>query len=72
MPIQMIQRGSFDPETTRLLGTAYDRACESVPLDIKVREVLAKRLISAANWGERDLETLIEYALGKVGLTQAG
>ena len=66
MPIRLIQGSSFDPETTRLLGLAYERACEGVAADRTVREALAKRIIEAAKRGERDLEKLIEYGLGKI------
>jgi hypothetical protein len=65
MPIHLIQGASFDPETTRLLGLAYERACENVASDVTVREPLAKRIIEAARRGERDLEKLISYGLGK-------
>ena len=73
MPIQLIQGASFDSETTRVLGLAYDRACESVAPDVKVREALANRIIEAAKRGERDLEKLIEYGLGtNDGVAEAG
>ena len=73
MPIRLIQGASFDPETTRLLRLAYERACESVAPDVKVREAVAKRIIEAAKRGERDLEKLIEYGLGRNdGLPEAG
>jgi hypothetical protein len=42
MPVRIIQGASFDLETKGLLGIAYERACESVAPDVKVREVLAK------------------------------
>ncbi len=72
MAIRIIQGASFDPETTRLLGLAYERACESVAPDVTVREALAKRIIQAATHGERDLEKLIEYGLGRnEGLAEA-
>ena len=64
MPIRLIQVASFDPETTRLLGLAYERACEGVGPDVTVREALAKRIIEVARRGERDLDKLIEYGLG--------
>ena len=73
MPIRLIQGASFDPETTRLLGLAYDRACKGVAPDQTARETLAKRIIEAAKRGERDLEKLIEYGLGRNdGLPEAG
>jgi hypothetical protein len=64
---------SFDGETTRLLGLAYERACESVAPDVIVREALAKRIIEAAKRGERALKKLIEYGLGRNdGIAEAG
>jgi hypothetical protein len=65
VPIRLIQGASFDPETTRLLGLAYERGCESVAADVTVREAFAKRIIEAAKHGERDLEKLVKYGLGK-------
>jgi hypothetical protein len=65
MPIRLIQGASFDAETTRLLGIAYERACEDLAPDVTVREAVAKRIIVAANGGERDVERLIKYGLGK-------
>jgi hypothetical protein len=66
MPIPLILQGaSFDAETTRLLGLAYERACEDLAPDVTVREAVAKRIIVAANDGERDVERLIKYGLGK-------
>jgi hypothetical protein len=65
MPIRLIQGASFDPETTRLLGLAYERACEDMSPDVTVREALAKRIIEAARRGERDIGRLIRYGLGK-------
>ncbi len=65
MPIRLIQAAAFNPETTRLLGLAYDRACEFVASDLTVREALATRVIEAARQGERNIEKLIEYGLGK-------
>ena len=63
MPIRLIQGASFDAETTRLLGLAYERACEGLAPDVTVREAVAKRIIVAAKRGERDVERLIKYGL---------
>ena len=62
MPIRLIQGASFDAETTRLLGLAYERACEDLAPDVTVREAVAKRIIAAAKGGERDVERLINFA----------
>jgi hypothetical protein len=71
MPIRLIQGASFNPETTRLLGIAYERAAESIAPDRTIREELAKRIIEAARRGERDLEKLIRYGLGNDTLADA-
>jgi imidazolonepropionase-like amidohydrolase len=65
MLIRLLQEASFDPETTRLLGLAYERASENVGPDGTIREEVARRIIEAAKRGERDLERLIQYGLGK-------
>ena len=41
-------------------------------LTIEAREALAKRIIESASRGERDLEKLIEYALGRNDATVDG
>ena len=61
--IGLTQAASFNSETTRLLGLAYDRACQSAAADMTVREALARRIIEAAGRGERNVEKLIEHGL---------
>ena len=39
--------------------------CEGLAPDVTVREAVAKRIIVAAKGGERDVERLIKYGLGK-------
>jgi hypothetical protein len=57
---------SFDPEALSALGKAYDMAVAALH-DIGqpqlVREVLAKRIIKAAQRGERDPAALCAIAL---------
>jgi hypothetical protein len=65
MLIRLIQGAAFDPETTQLLGLAYERASEGLAPEMTVKEALAKRIIEAARRGERDLEKLIKYGLRK-------
>jgi hypothetical protein len=65
MPIRLIHAASFDPETIRLLGLAYERASEGGGPGDTVRETIAKRIIEAARRGERDIEKLIEHGLGR-------
>jgi hypothetical protein len=65
-----IQNVAFDDTTTLALGKAFDKACNSlrnfgsVPA---VREIIAKRIISAATNGERDPARLQEQALLSLG-----
>jgi hypothetical protein len=54
---------AFD-ETARLIGEAYDAACQSLILETSAaREGLASRIIDAARAGERDPARLIEAGL---------
>jgi hypothetical protein len=66
MPAPLRQEASFNSETTRLLGLAYDRACAHAGSDSKVREAVAKRIIEAAKRGERKLEKLADYGCAPV------
>jgi hypothetical protein len=56
----------FDPETTRLMGEAFDLA-QSVlafPPPLVVQECMANRIVEAARHGERDLKRLRDAAFG--------
>ena len=70
-PIRLIHGAAFDPETIRLMGSAYEKA--TVGLDeISDREIVAKRIIEAASRGERDLDKLVAYAVaGLDGIADA-
>jgi hypothetical protein len=47
--------GSFDPETTRAMGEAFDAARKQVEgVGQVVHETIAARIIAAAQRGERD------------------
>jgi hypothetical protein len=71
--IPLFGDGSFDPETTSLLASAFEDAWETVrksgsPLASDgqasaTREILAKRIIERAKAGERDSKTLANDAL---------
>jgi hypothetical protein len=59
-PIRLIRNAAFDPETTALMGLAYEKAildCADEP----ARELIARRIIEAARRGERDLDRLAAY-----------
>ena len=74
----LLGNGAFDPETASLLASAFESAWETVkksgsPLAadgqaLSTREILAKRIIDSAQFGERDPKRLINdlsYGRGK-------
>jgi hypothetical protein len=61
--------GSFDPEATRILGSAFDKACALLgrtPQPTAVREAIAKNIVEAAKQGERDPDRLRDAGLAAV------
>ena len=57
---------SFDDQTLRTMGKAYDHACDALGcfgLAATVRETIAKRIIEVARMGERDPARLYREAL---------
>jgi hypothetical protein len=64
--VLMLEGGSFDAETTRAMGEAFDDACRSLQefgTRITVREIIARRIIEAAKNGEQNRARLYEHAL---------
>ena len=55
---------TFDPETARLMGVAFEtaRAAVNRPADL-TDEMIAKKIIELAKAGERNVEGLCEAAL---------
>ena len=69
--IQLFQDTAFDPELIQLMGQAYDKACQAMHESGQpaiVREIIAKKILQAANKGERDPGKLCEQALRAVKL----
>jgi len=68
-----VRRGVFDPEALTTMGEAFDAACKALYGTGQpqiVREVIAQRIIEAANRGERDhrarlLEAAIPWLVGE-------
>jgi hypothetical protein len=61
---------SFDDETLRAMGKAYDHACDALGcfgIAVAVREIVAKRIIEVAGMGERDPTRLYREALKTFG-----
>jgi hypothetical protein len=79
--VKLLASRAFDPETTSLLGAAFDKAWQTVqtsrsPLaDEKhaaaTRELLAKNILAAGHRGERDINQLVEEALALLINTSA-
>src|SRR4029077_8269551 len=64
--LPFVPRVVFDDADTRIMGEAFDAACEEVRDDGQpplAREVMAKRIIDAARAGERDVKRLRDAAL---------
>jgi hypothetical protein len=71
MNIIPIQNVAFDDTATSAMGEAFDKACKSLRsfgTACTVREIIAKRIISAATNGERDPARLHEQALIPFGI----
>jgi hypothetical protein len=65
MPIRPFLSGqSFDPESARLMGVAFETARAAVdrPADL-TDEMIAQKIIELAKAGERNVEVLCEAAL---------
>ena len=58
-----MQPGAFEPEAIAAMSEAFDAACESQRE--AMRETIARRIIAAARFGERDPARLLEAALRK-------
>ena len=61
----------FDDKATLAMGAAFDQACKSLPHSgqtVAVREVIAKRIIEAAENGERDPVRLHSQAIMGFGI----
>jgi hypothetical protein len=73
-PVRLIHSTAFDPETVRLLTAAYEEACaaahEPAP---ETKELFARRIIRAAQRGERAVGRLKDFALaGLSDIADAG
>jgi hypothetical protein len=67
MPITAyLNNGSFDPETTRIMGVAFEMVRVALGLADRVdlpNEIAATRIIELAKTGERNPDLLCERAL---------
>jgi hypothetical protein len=68
--IPLFKDSAFDAEATQALGNAYDIACRSLHSKGQppvIQDQLAKKIIEAAQRGERDPDRLATIALGTLG-----
>jgi hypothetical protein len=67
MPIRPFLNGErFDPETTRVLGVAFEMVCVALrtgDCDDVVRQAIATKIIDLAKVGERNPDLLCEQVL---------
>jgi hypothetical protein len=66
-----LKDGSFDPETTRAMGEAFDKARKLLHdrgQPNVVLEIMAKRIIEIAGTGERDPDKMCRQALLAFGI----
>ena len=70
-PLRFLQNGTFDSDTTQVMGEAYDKARKMLhdkgQPDV-VQEVIARRIVEVAMTGERDPDQLAKRALQAFGI----
>ena len=70
MPIrQFLNDKWFDPETTRVLGVAFEMVCIALRTegaDDFVKQAIAEKIINLAKVGERNPDILCEQALSDI------
>ena len=65
------QNVSFDDETMRVMGEAFDRVCDALgnlSEGVTVREIIAKRIIEVAKMGETRPIRLYQHAVDGLGI----
>jgi hypothetical protein len=72
MPIGQFLKGEeFDPETTRVMGVAFETACVALQLrgrrDPVATAMVAEKIIALAKTGERCATALSDGALSELG-----
>lgn len=77
---KLLSDGAFDPETTNLLGDAFEDSWQTLRVEgspladethaASTRKVLAKTIIEKAQQGERDSKRLVEGALASFRLDE--
>jgi hypothetical protein len=63
---RLLQNSAFDPDTVKLLATAFDEACRALGLAERtdpLRDTVARKIIEIAQTGERDPVRLCDKTL---------
>lgn len=75
MPITPFINGHrFDPETSRILGVAFEQVCIALRIgdcDDHVKQAIASKIIGLAKTGERNPDLLCERALKDIRQPQS-
>ena len=69
---RFIKDRAFSPEIAKIVGEAYDRAKKGLHdrgQPVVVQEIIAKRIIDLAGFGERDPQKIADMALASLGIT---
>jgi hypothetical protein len=64
---------SFDDETMQAMSESFDRVCDTLGnfgTGTKVREIIARRIVEAAQIGERDPTRLYRQTLNAMGIDE--
>jgi hypothetical protein len=65
-PFRIIGDANFDPETVEVMTLAFDQTRDRLGLADEndlLAEILAKRIVEIAKYGERDAKRICELAL---------
>ena len=66
MSIRLFIPDAFEPEAIAAMSEALEAACKSTgPPNEGMREAIARQILAAARFGERDPVRLMEAALSK-------
>jgi hypothetical protein len=70
IPPFVLNKSDFDDEATRVMGKAFDAACKGLRdkgQPALVHEIIAERIVEAAQKGERDPVRLRDAGLAPLG-----
>ena len=74
LAVRLIQQASFDPETIKVIFAAFDKACSDLGLIDRsdpLTELIARKIIAAAQSGERDPRRIQQRVMDDMGAAAA-